>query len=144
MTNDEFKIAIGRRVAELRKAKDWTLDELAKRSALKRSAISNYEQGARLPGPEEITLLAKAFDVSRAYLFCLDDKSDDSTQTQSETGDDIENKSESGPPKVEPDEIIRLMIWYGQSTEAGRGRILKFAENAEKIAGSGLLSAARD
>lgn len=40
---------------------------------LAKSAISNYEQGLRLPGPEEITKLAKALGEAPAHILCLDD-----------------------------------------------------------------------
>lgn len=70
-----IKEKIGQRIQEERQAKGLTrkaLEELT--DDLKQSRISNWERGDRTPGPEEIKQLAKALDVSPAYLMCLTDE----------------------------------------------------------------------
>lgn len=70
-----IKEKIGQRIQEARQAKGLTrkaLEELT--DDLKQSRISNWERGDRTPGPEEIKQLAKALDVSAAYLMCLTDE----------------------------------------------------------------------
>lgn len=74
-TEQEWKERIGARIKELRELKGWSLGRLAIETGdrLKKSAISNYEQGIRMPGPEEAILLAEALGESPAHILCLDD-----------------------------------------------------------------------
>jgi transcriptional regulator with XRE-family HTH domain len=67
-----YKKEIGRRIKECREAMDWTLRELAERSDLSASRISNYEQGTRTPKPKEALALGKALGVNPSYLMCLE------------------------------------------------------------------------
>lgn len=70
-----IKEQIGLRILEGRKAKGLTRKALAELTDdLKPSRINNWERGIRTPGPEEIKQLAKALDLSPAYLMCLTDE----------------------------------------------------------------------
>lgn len=71
-----IKEEIGKRILAERKARNLTRKALAELTdGLNQSRINNWERGYRTPGPEEIKQLAKALDVSAAYLMCLaDDK----------------------------------------------------------------------
>jgi len=70
-----IKEEIGRRICEARKAKGLTRKALAESTDdLKPSRINNWERGDRTPGPEEIKQLAKALDISPAFLMCLTDE----------------------------------------------------------------------
>lgn len=65
---------IGNRITTTRKEAGFsTIKELSEISGLKPARISNWEQGTRMPGPEEIKELAKLLNVSPAYLLCLSD-----------------------------------------------------------------------
>ncbi|HGT1786723.1 TPA: LexA family protein [Legionella pneumophila] len=76
MTELNIKKEIGKRILEARKAKGLTLKTLGELAGgLKQTRLTNWEQGVRTPGPEEIKLLASALDVSPAYLMCLSDTS---------------------------------------------------------------------
>ncbi len=69
-----IKEIIGQRITEARKANGLTRKALAELTDdLKQSRINNWERGIRTPGPEEIKQLAKALDVSPAFLMCLTD-----------------------------------------------------------------------
>lgn len=61
-------VSIGERITQLRKAKNWSQDELAKEVQSSRVMIGKYERGDNLPSIEVIVKLAKAFDVSVDYL----------------------------------------------------------------------------
>lgn len=75
MTELNIKQEIGKRILEARKAKGLTLKTLGELAGdLKQTRITNWEQGTRAPGPEEIKLLAQALEVSPAYLMCLTDE----------------------------------------------------------------------
>jgi len=69
-----FKKEIGRRLAEAREDKGWSLAKLSEETSrvLSVSRISNYEQGERLPGPREILILSRALGRDPAYLMCLE------------------------------------------------------------------------
>lgn len=70
-----IKEEIGRRILAARKAKGLTQKALGELTDdLKQSRINNWENGIRTPGPEEIKQLARALDVSPAYLMCLTDQ----------------------------------------------------------------------
>ncbi|HAT3891384.1 XRE family transcriptional regulator [Legionella pneumophila serogroup 1] len=76
MTELNIKKEIGKRILEARKAKGLTLKALGELAGgLKQTRLTNWEQGVRTPGPEEIKALARALDVSPAYLMCLSDTS---------------------------------------------------------------------
>ena len=75
MTELNIKKEIGKRILEARKAQGLTLKELGERAGgLKQTRLTNWEQGTRAPGPEEIKLLAQVLDVSPAFLMCLSDE----------------------------------------------------------------------
>jgi len=61
-------VSIGERITQLRKAKNWSQDELAKEIDSSRVMIGKYERGDNLPSIEVIIKLAKAFDVSVDFL----------------------------------------------------------------------------
>lgn len=68
-----YKDEIGRRIQEARKAKGLSLEELSRRTKpqLSKSRIGNYEQGTRMPGPEEANALGEALGMDAAFLMCL-------------------------------------------------------------------------
>lgn len=75
MTELNIKKEIGKRILEARKAKGLTLKTLGELAGgLKQTRLTNWEQGVRSPGPEEIKQLAQVLDVSPAYLMCLSDE----------------------------------------------------------------------
>lgn len=69
----DYKAEIGRRIKAAREKGGWSLAELATRTKgrLSKSRIGNYEQGTRMPGPEEANILAAALGVDAAFLMCL-------------------------------------------------------------------------
>ncbi|HHF7375942.1 MULTISPECIES: helix-turn-helix domain-containing protein [Legionellaceae] len=71
------KEKIGQRIKHERTTKGLTRKALAELTEnLNVSRINNYERGERTPGPEEITQLAKALEVSPAFLMGLSDERD--------------------------------------------------------------------
>ena len=70
----DFPKEIGRRIKAARRSGGMTLHDLSRATngVLSPSRISNYEQGLRLPGPQEALILAKALTTSAARLMCLD------------------------------------------------------------------------
>ncbi|QLZ68932.1 LexA family transcriptional repressor [Legionella sp. PC1000] len=71
------KEKIGLRIKHERTTKGLTRKALAELTdSLNISRINNYERGERTPGPEEITQLAKALEVSPAFLMGLSDVRD--------------------------------------------------------------------
>lgn len=61
-------VNIGERITQLRKAKNWSQDDLAKAIGASRVMIGKYERDDNLPSIEVIVKLAKAFDVAVDYL----------------------------------------------------------------------------
>ena len=67
MTNLEQDI--GRRVAGLRRSRDWPLEQLAEMSGVSRATLSRIERGDTSPTAAVLGRLARAFGVSMADLF---------------------------------------------------------------------------
>lgn len=59
---------IGKRIAELRKAKNWSQGDLAKAVQASRDIIGKYERGENSPSVEMAVKLADALEVSVDYL----------------------------------------------------------------------------
>ena len=59
---------IGKRIAELRKARKWTQQELADKLYVTDKAVSKWEQGLGSPELSTVVALAKVFGVSTDYL----------------------------------------------------------------------------
>jgi len=56
--------SIGQRIARFRSQKGWTQEELARRIAISRVAISHLEMGLSIPGERTIALLASVFRIA--------------------------------------------------------------------------------
>jgi len=61
-------VNIGERITQLRKARNWSQDDLAKEIGASRIMIGKYERNDNSPSVEVIVKLAKALDVSVDYL----------------------------------------------------------------------------
>jgi transcriptional regulator with XRE-family HTH domain len=59
---------IGKNLTQLRKAKNWSQEDLAKEIDSSRIMIGKYERGDNSPSIEVLFKLAKIFDVSLDYL----------------------------------------------------------------------------
>lgn len=59
---------IGSRIAELRKVKKWSQEDLAKKVDSSRVMIGNYERNTNTPSIDILLKIAKVFDVSIDYL----------------------------------------------------------------------------
>ena len=59
---------IGSRIIELRKAKNWSQEDLAKKINSSRIMIGKYERNDNAPSIEVLLKLAKIFDVTVDYL----------------------------------------------------------------------------
>lgn len=77
----DYKKAIGERIRKARDALNLSLEQLSRKTVvLSPSRISNYEQGLRLPKPQQILILSKALSTSPTYLMCLDEENDVSVE----------------------------------------------------------------
>jgi transcriptional regulator with XRE-family HTH domain len=63
------RTAFGRRVRELRMAREMSQEELAERSGLHRTYISSLERGQRNVGLDNVHALAQALGVHPGDLF---------------------------------------------------------------------------
>lgn len=60
---------LGSRVRELRKAREWTLEQAAKQAGLARSTLSKIENGQMSPTYDALKKLADGLDISVPQLF---------------------------------------------------------------------------
>ncbi|UWQ97996.1 XRE family transcriptional regulator [Rhodobacteraceae bacterium S2214] len=68
--NDEGQpLDLGARVRELRKARDWTLEQAANQAGLARSTLSKIENGQMSPTYEALKKLAVGLEISVPQLF---------------------------------------------------------------------------
>lgn len=68
----ELKKLVGKRIKELREAKNLTQELLAEKVNVKPSAISNLERGKNFPAPENLTKIAAALDIKLGDLFTFE------------------------------------------------------------------------
>jgi len=75
----DYKKEIGARIRKAREAKGLTLRELSARvnDLLDLKRINAYENGVRMPKPQEVTILSKALGVRPAYLMALEDEAEE-------------------------------------------------------------------
>lgn len=66
---------LGARVRELRKARDWTLEQAATQAGLARSTLSKIENGQMSPTYEALKKLADGLEISIPQLFTPPQKS---------------------------------------------------------------------
>lgn len=66
---------LGARVRELRKARDWTLEQAATHAGLARSTLSKIENGQMSPTYEALKKLADGLEISIPQLFTPPQKS---------------------------------------------------------------------
>lgn len=59
---------IGSKITELRKAKNWSQEDLAKQINSSRVMVGNYERNTNTPSIDILLKIAKVFDVSVDYL----------------------------------------------------------------------------
>ncbi|PIV73062.1 MAG: transcriptional regulator [Rhodobacteraceae bacterium CG17_big_fil_post_rev_8_21_14_2_50_65_11] len=62
-------VDLARRVRELRKARDWTLEQAAQKAGLARSTLSKIENGQMSPTYDALKKLALGLDISVPQLF---------------------------------------------------------------------------
>ncbi len=62
-------VDLGVRVRELRKDRDWTLEQAAKKAGLARSTLSKIENGQMSPTYEALKKLAEGLEISVPQLF---------------------------------------------------------------------------
>lgn len=62
-------VDLGRRVRELRKARDWTLEQAASQAGLARSTLSKIENGQMSPTYDALKKLAVGLEISVPQLF---------------------------------------------------------------------------
>ncbi|WP_127112163.1 helix-turn-helix domain-containing protein [Shimia sediminis] len=60
---------LGQRVRDLRKARDWTLEQAAKQAGLARSTLSKIENGQMSPTYDALKKLAVGLEISVPQLF---------------------------------------------------------------------------
>ena len=60
---------LGERVRDLRKARDWTLEQAAKQAGLARSTLSKIENGQMSPTYDALKKLATGLEISVPQLF---------------------------------------------------------------------------
>ncbi|SEW10132.1 transcriptional regulator, XRE family with cupin sensor [Cognatiyoonia koreensis] len=65
---------LGARVRELRKARNWTLEQAAKQAGLARSTLSKIENGQMSPTYEALKKLAVGLEISVPQLFTAPSK----------------------------------------------------------------------
>lgn len=113
-----------KRLKELRKLENITLRQLSKIVNITQPTLSRYERGERNPKVEQITALAKHFNVSVPYLqgitddpnggFVLDYSDIDALSQQ--LGDELSQLAIANDAKAEVgrvyDELIKLLDGY--------------------------------
>lgn len=70
-TADHLRLVMGLKLRSLRQARGWSLSELAERSGMSISYLSEIEKGKKYPKPEKVLRLAEALGVAFDELVSL-------------------------------------------------------------------------
>ena len=68
MQDSDTRKALGQRIKLLRKQKNWTQKELARRIDASHAQLNKYESGQNTPPLDRLALLAEVLDTSVDYL----------------------------------------------------------------------------
>lgn len=71
---DEIKLHTSKRLRELRKKKNVTLDNVATKTGINISTISNYENGYSFPKFDKLKKLSLFYGVTPSYIMGLNDE----------------------------------------------------------------------
>ena len=82
MDDREINKFVGMKIKEFRKNKKFTQQDLADLVGVKNSAISNYEQGTRIPKRDFLFRVANALDVSIDEFFPIQNEEISSTLSE--------------------------------------------------------------
>ena len=74
MGNEVF----AKRISDLRKARNWTLEELGKKVDMGKTTVLNWEKTGSVPNEEILRKLSKEFEVSVDYLLGNDNMMENS------------------------------------------------------------------
>lgn len=72
MKDEKYLIELGKRIAELRKKKDWTQLEFAEKLKIQRTALTRIEVGKVNSTINMLRKIAKALDVKMIELLDID------------------------------------------------------------------------
>lgn len=61
-------MTLGEKILNMRKARDWSQEELADRAGVSRQAVSRWESGSAKPDADKIIAICDLFGVSADYL----------------------------------------------------------------------------
>jgi transcriptional regulator with XRE-family HTH domain len=109
---------LAERLIQARTHREMSQQELANRAGVSQGTIGNLEAGLRLTS-RSISLIAKALDVEVLWL---------AEGVGPMNRDQIENSDGV-------DDLACLVMLYCQSTDAGRQRIITYAQQTEKLTG---------
>lgn len=112
---------IGKRIAELRKEKGMTQEELAKALNITRSALSLYEIGKRDPDTDTIKKFAEFFGVSTDYLLGQTDVRDRRTRYIQPQNNKIDSANSPQLTRKDEREIEKILDEVRKQLENAEG-----------------------
>jgi putative transcriptional regulator len=62
-SKETLRRELGARIVKVRKRRDWSQVELARRLGVQRERLGSWERGRSAPGLEDLTLLSKVLEV---------------------------------------------------------------------------------
>lgn len=71
MTEKEYQIALGKKIAQLRKARGWKQEDLSLKSGIERSSLARMEAGGVNSTINKLRQIAAAFEISIGELVDL-------------------------------------------------------------------------
>jgi transcriptional regulator with XRE-family HTH domain len=107
----EFKSGMSttaQRVADLRKAKAWSVNELARKCGCTWTAVDNWERGRAKPQGKSVARLAKAFGVPTTVITCLAPIPDNFGKSQLSMHSGVYAKIDVNRPKGEEPKMLHI------------------------------------
>ena len=92
-------MTMGEKLLKLRKARQWSQEELAEKIGMTRQAVSRWESGSAKPDAEKIIALCDLFGVSADYL--LREEYAGETQSVTQMSAQVQEKRSNGVTGVQ-------------------------------------------
>ena len=73
MSKEEVCMTFAEKLLNLRRARNWTQEELADKIGVTRQALSKWEANTALPDTKNVVAIARLFGVTTDYLLCEDE-----------------------------------------------------------------------
>lgn len=109
-------IDIGKKIAELRRERNWTQEKLAEKIDMTKQVISHYEKGIRKPSYEALEAIADAFNVDMSTFLTSEEQTRELREHYAREGIAARVSVQRYEEKTALDQIIDNLLEYREGS----------------------------